>query len=389
MRFLRGSRIFICIYANYFVILPSQNADDRKIKESDIMEENIVLKTSQDIVASQLITDLCQIIDAARSHVASTANYELTMMYWHIGERINREILGNQRAEYGKQIVSTVVTQLQEMYGGKGFEERTLRRMMQFAQVFPDLRIVSPLVSKLSWSHFLIVMTLKDELQREFYLTMAASEHWSKRELQSRVDSMLYERTAIATKPEEVVRTELANLRDNDVVTPDLVFRSPYFLEFTGLKGMYSEKSLEDSLIAHLEQFIMELGNGFTFVERQKRMIIDGEDFYLDLLFYHRKLHRLVAIDLKLGRFKAQYKGQMELYLRWLEQNEVQSGEESPLGLLLCTEGSSEQIELLQLDKAGIRVAQYLTELPSREVLQEQIRKGLQQSQERLDNIQE
>lgn len=331
----------------------------------------------QIIVPSQLLQDLRSIIDGARGRVAATANYELTMMYWHIGERINREVLGNQRAEYGKQIVAQLATQLQEMYGSKGFDERTIRRMMRFAQVFPDFQIVSTLLSKLSWSHFLIVMTLKDELQREFYLTMAASEHWSVRELQSRVDGMLYERTAIATKPEELIRTELANLRDNDVMTPDMVFKSPYFLEFTGLTGMYSEKSLEDSLIAHLEQFILELGNGFAFVERQKRMIIDGEDFYLDLLFYHRKLHRLIAIDLKLGKFKAQYKGQMELYLRWLEKNEMQQGEESPLGLLLCTEGSSEQIELLQLDKAGIQVAQYLTELPSKEVLHQQLCKSL------------
>ena len=141
---------------------------------------------------------------------------------------------------------------------------------------------------------------------------------------------------------------------------------------------MYSEKDLEDSLVAHLEQFILELGNGFCFVERQKRMIIDGEDFYLDLLFYHRKLHRLIAIDLKLGRFKAQYKGQMELYLRWLEQNEMEPGEETPLGLLLCTEGSEEQIELLQLDKSGIKVAQYMTELPPRNILVQQIQKSLE-----------
>ncbi len=149
---------------------------------------------------------------------------------------------------------------------------------------------------------------------------------------------------------------------------------------------MYSEKDLEDSLVAHLEQFILELGNGFCFIERQKRMIIDGEDFYLDLLFYHRKLHRLVAIDLKLGRFKAQYKGQMELYLRWLEANETEPGEESPMGLLLCTEGSEEQIELLQLDKAGIKVAKYLTELPPRELLMQQIQKSLAEAKERLGN---
>ena len=329
------------------------------------------------LVPAELINDLRQIIDSARSRVAATANYELTAMYWHIGNRINSEVLGNERAEYGKQIVAQVARQLQDEYGTKGFEERTVRRMMKFAQLFPDFQIVSPLVSKLSWSHFLIVMPIKDELQREFYLTMAANERWSKRTLQAKIDGMLYERTAIATKPEELIKQELSNLRETDTMSPDLVFKSPYFLEFTGLKGMYSEKSLEDSLIAHLEQFIMELGVGFSFVERQKRMIIDGEDFYLDLLFYHRKLHRLIAIDLKLGRFKAQYKGQMELYLRWLELNEMQPGEETPLGLLLCTEGSEEQISLLQLDKSGIRVAQYLTELPSKEVLLRQLQKSL------------
>ena len=335
-----------------------------------------------EIVSARLLGDLRKIINTARSHVAATANYELTAMYWHIGDRINRDVLNNERAEYGKQIVATVARQLQEEYGTKGFEERTIRRMMQFALQFPDFQIVSTLLSKLSWSHFVIVMPIKDELQREFYLTMAANEMWSVRTLQAKIDGMLYERTAIATKPEELIKQELADLRDNETLSPDLVFKSPYFLEFTGLKGMYSEKSLEDSLVVHLEQFIMELGNGFTFVERQKRMIIDGEDFYLDLLFYHRKLHRLIAIDLKLGRFKAQYKGQMELYLRWLEQNEMQPDEESPLGLLLCTEGSEEQINLLQLDKSGIRVAQYLTELPSKEVLLRQLQKSLAAAKE-------
>lgn len=329
------------------------------------------------LVPAELINDLRQIIDSARSHVAATANYEVTMMNWNIGNRINRDVLNYERAEYGKQIVAQVARQLQEEYGTKGFDEKSIRRMMQFARLIPDSQIVAQLATKLSWSHFIEVLPLKEPLQREFYLTMAATERWGRNKLREKIDAMLYERTAIATKPEELIKQELSNLRETDTMSPDLVFKSPYFLEFTGLKGMYSEKSLEDSLVAHLEQFIMELGNGFTFVERQKRMIIDGEDFYLDLLFYHRKLHRLIAIDLKLGRFKTQYKGQMELYLRWLEQNEMQPGEETPLGLLLCTEGSEEQISLLQLDKSGIRVAQYLTELPSKEVLLRQLQKSL------------
>lgn len=336
-----------------------------------------------------LVDDLRQIINQTRNRMAVNVNAELTLMYWHIGERINREVLGNERAEYGKQIVLTVSRQLQSEYGDKGFEPRTIRRMMQFASLFPDIKIVTPLVTQLSWTHFLLVMPIKDPLAREFYLTMAANQRWSKRTLEAKIDGMLYERTAIATKPDELIKQELTELRENNVLTPDLVFKSPYFLEFTGLKGMYSEKSLEDSLVAHLEQFILELGNGFTFVERQKRMIIDGEDFYLDLLFYHRRLHRLIAIDLKLGKFKAQYKGQMELYLRWLEAHEMEPGEEQPLGLLLCTEGGDEQIELLQLDKSGIKVAQYMTELPSKELLQRQLHKGLEAARQRWDNLPE
>ncbi|MBO2523201.1 MAG: cytoplasmic protein [Bacteroidetes bacterium] len=333
-----------------------------------------------------LMNDLRYIIDQARGRVATTANYTMTMMYWHIGERINREVLGNQRAEYGKQIVVPIVQQLQEEYGSKGFEERNIRRMMQFASIFPDEQILSPLVSQLSWSHFLMVMPLKDDLKREFYLTMAASERWSKRTLKDKIDSMLFERTAIASKPDELIKKELASLRNDDVMSPDLVFKSPYFLEFTGLKGMYNERSLEDCLVANLERFIIELGIGFSFVARQKRIIIDGEDYYLDLLFYHRRLHRLVAIDLKRGHFKAEYKGQMELYLRWLEKYEMEPGEKSPIGLLLCTEGGDEQIELLQLDKAGIKVAQYMTELPSREVLKNHVQKSLETAKARLNN---
>lgn len=338
------------------------------------------------VSAKSLIQDIRKIIEQARGHVASTANYTLSMMYWHIGERVNAEVLKNKRAEYGKKIVASLSRQLREEYGAKGFDEKNIRRMMQFAQEFPKEQIVASVMRQLSWTHILQVLPIKNELQREFYLTLATSERWSVRQLRKEIDGMLYERTAISGKPDEIIKKELTTLRDDNMLTPDLVFKNPYFLEFTGLKGMYSERDLEDSLVAHLEQFIIELGNGFSFVARQKRMIIDGEDFYLDLLFYHRRLHRLIAIDLKLGRFKAQYKGQMELYLRWLEKNEMEPGEESPLGLLLCTEGSEEQIELLQLDKSGIKVAQYLTELPPRDVLMHQIQKSLDVAKTRMDN---
>ena len=235
----------------------------------EIEKNNQIVATAS---TQSLMQDLRQIIEQARGHVAATANYALTTMYWHIGERINREVLGNERAEYGKQIVSQVATQLQFEYGKKGFELRNIRRMMQFAQQFPEFRIVSQVAAQLSWSHFIEVLSLKDELQREFYITLAASERWGRDRLRKEIDGMLYERTAIATKPDELIKKELSTLRDDNVMSPDLVFKSPYFLEFTGLKGMYSEKSLEDCLVAHLEQFIIELGNGFSFVARQKRI---------------------------------------------------------------------------------------------------------------------
>lgn len=341
-----------------------------------------------DIISNnnQLFSDICQIIESARTRVAVKANAELTLMYWHIGHRINSDILGNQRAEYGKQIVATLSRQLQTEFQTNQFSTRSLRRMMQFAEVFPDKQIVTPLVTQLTWTHFLMVLPLKDDAARDFYLTMAADGHWSKRELARQIDGMLFERTLIAGKDNAKIKQELANLRDNSLMAPDLVFKNPYFLDFTGLKGYYSEHDLEDMLVTGLQQFLMELGNGFTFVDRQKRMIIDGEDFYLDLLFYHRKLHRLIAIDLKKGAFKAAYKGQMELYLRWLDKYERQPGEESPLGLLLCSEGSEEQIELLQLDKSGIQVAQYYTELPPKHLLIEQLRKQIKQASQRMEN---
>lgn len=262
-------------------------------------------------------------------------------------------------------------------YGGREFSTRNLRRMMQFAQSMPNPQIVTTLSTQLSWSHFQEVLPMKDELQREFYLTMAAEENWSIRTLRTKIDGMLYERTAIASKPSDFIRRELATLRNEHSISPELVFKSPYFLDFTGLKGNYSESALEDSLIEHIENFLLELGSGFTFVARQKRMIIDGEDFKVDLLFYHRKLHRMIAIDLKLGKFKAEYKGQMELYLRYLDRYEREPGEEAPLGLILCTEGNNEQIELLQLDVAGIKVANYLTELPPKEILLRQLQMSL------------
>ncbi len=336
-----------------------------------------------------LYKDICRVIEQARSYVAQTTNSSLTLMYWHIGDRINKELFDGERAAYGKQIVSQLATKLQEQYGKRGFQERNIRRMMQFAELYPDFEIVSELATKLSWSHFIELMGVKDPLQREFYCEMCQFEKWGTKQLRTKIDGMLYERSQISGKPDELIKKELSNMRSGEAFSPDLVFKSPYFLDFAGLKGIYSEKDLEQSLVVSLEQFIMELGVGFTFVERQKRIIVDGEDFYLDLLFYHRKLKRLIVIELKLGKFKAAYKGQMELYLRWLDKYEKQEGEETPLGLILCAEGGHEQVELLQLEQAGIKVAEYLTELPDRQLLKDKLHQELALKRQLFQDIME
>ncbi|MDQ6755321.1 MAG: PDDEXK nuclease domain-containing protein [Bacteroidota bacterium] len=332
-----------------------------------------------------LFNDVSKLIEESRKHVANTVNTTLSLMYWKIGTRINTEVLQNSRAEYGKQIVASLTRQLVEKYG-KGWDEKTIRHCLRSAETFSEELIVSAVRRQLGWTHLKTIMYLKDDLQRQFYMEMCILERWSTRKLQEKIDGMLYERTAISKKPKQLIKQEIEELRDEDKLTPDLVFRDPYFLNFLGLKNTFSEKNLEDAILRELENFILELGQGFSFVERQKRMIIDGEDFKLDLLFYHRKLKRLVAIDLKLGKFKAAYKAQMELYLRWLEKNEMQPGEEIPIGLILCAEGNKEQIELLQLNKASIKIAEYLTDLPSKKLLQQKLHQAIEISKKGIKN---
>ncbi len=331
-----------------------------------------------------LLRDLRTLIVEARQDVARNVNSALVLLYWRVGKRIRQDILKGKRAEYGKEIVSALGKQLSEEFGA-GYSEKNLWHMIRFAEVFPKEKIVYALSRELSWTHFRHIIYLKDPLKRDFYAEMCRIERWSTRTLEKKISSMLFERTALSKKPAELAKQELAQLREEDKLTPDLVFRDPYFLDFLGLKDTYSEKDLEMAILRELESFILELGIGFTFVARQKRITVDDVDYYLDLLFYHRKLRRLVAIDLKLGKFQAGDKGQMELYLRWLERYEKQFDEESPIGLILCATKSEEHIELLELSKSGIRVAAYLTELPPRKLLQKKLHEAMLVARARLD----
>ncbi len=331
-----------------------------------------------------LLPNIKQLIEEAKQSVAVSVNVSTTILYWNIGQQINKEVLGNKRADYGKEVIKSLSKQLTLEYG-KGWSEKQLRHCLRIVEIFPDQDILYALSRQLSWTHLRTIIYIKDDIKRDFYIEMTKVENWNTRTLDEKISSLLFERTAISKKPDDLIKQELKELREDNKLTPDLVFRDPYFLNFLGLEDRYSEKTLEDAILREIEKFILELGQGFTFVERQKRMLIDGDSYKLDLLFYHRKLKRLIAIDLKLDRFKAQYKGQMELYLRFLEKHEIEEGEETPIGLILCSEGSQEQIELLQLEKSGIRVAEYLIDLPPKELLQKKLHKVIEQEKKRLE----
>jgi predicted nuclease of restriction endonuclease-like (RecB) superfamily len=336
----------------------------------------------------RLLGDLRGLIDSARDQAARALNAGLVLLYWGVGERIRREILGEQRAAYGEQIVATVSVQLTAEYG-RGFSRRNVFHMIRLAEVYPDAQIVQTLSAQLGWSHFLEILPMNDPLKRDFYAEMCRLERWSVRTLRDRVRGMFYERTAIARKPAEVAKHELETLRDEDRLTPDLVFRDPYILDFLALQPPFREKDLERAILRELETFLLELGGDFAFMARQKRITVDYKDYYIDLLFYHRRLRRLVVIDLKLERFQAADKGQMELYLNWLDKYERRPGEAAPLGLILCAEKSAEHVELLRMEESGIRVAEYLTELPPRALLEKKLHEAIRLARRHLETVSE
>lgn len=338
------------------------------------MHNNLTTPSAESSAPSALLlADLREIIRRGKSQAVAAVNSALTLTYWRVGQRINTEVLRGERAAYGQQVVASLSESLVAQYG-KSFEARNLRRMMQFAELFPDSRIVSPLATQLSWTHFTILLTVSSDSARMFYAQQSADHLWGKRELIRQIERKAFERSHIA---------------DNKLAldaAPELAgsFKGPYFFDFLDLPQGYLENDLEQALIRELEQFILELGKGFAFVERQKRMIIDGEDFYLDLLFYHRRLKRLVAVELKIDRFKAAHKGQMELYLNWLDKYERQPDEATPIGLILCAQAGTEQVELMNLQKDNIMVAEYWTELPPKAVLEEKLHTALIEIRERL-----
>lgn len=331
-----------------------------------------------------LYSKIVALIENAKRNVAIKINNEMTFLYWNIGKYITENILDNKKAEYGKSVISKLSKRLIFQYG-RGYGARNIFRMIKLYEYFPDFEILSTVSTKLSWSHFVELLQISDKLKREFYAIMCANEHWSVRTLRERISSALFERTAISKKSEQTIINDLQLLNIDNKMSTNLFFRDPYILDFLDLKDTYSEKDLENAILSELEKFILEMGNDFAFLSRQKRITIDGEDYYIDLLFYHRKMKRLVVVELKLDKFRPEYKGQVELYLKWLNKYEKAEGEETPIAIVLCASKSNMITELLELDNSGIHVAQYLTEYVPKDILQQKFIDSIEKAKIQLE----
>jgi predicted nuclease of restriction endonuclease-like (RecB) superfamily len=362
-------------------------------KTTSKLSETIFSETSNSSMALQyqksdnITQDIVTLIQSAKGHVAREYNSTQVYLAWFIGKRIEDELLQHKRADYGEKLIESIAETLSRHYGA-GYTRSSIFRMIKFYRYFSDERIVSTLSRQLSWSHFILICTMEDELKRTFYAEMCRVQKWSVRGLKQQIDSMLYERTALSKSQSDVINAQLKDLHSEDKMTPELVFKDPYFIEFTSGKSYLSEADLETAILDNITTFLQELGSDFCFVARQKRMSTGKKDRYLDLLFFNRRLMRLIAIELKLGEFDPAYKGQMEWYLNWLNEHERLPHEAKPLGIILCAGKDHEDIQYLELDKTGIHVAQYLTELPAQDVLEKKLKHAIALAQEKITNLQ-
>lgn len=330
-----------------------------------------------------LYQDIRQRVEHARAQVLTQVNQALVLTYWHVGKVIKTQVLQGERAAYGAGVLKKLAERLTRDYG-TGFSHSGLTRMAKLFDCLPDEHIVATLSQQLSWSHFVELIKIDDPTRRAFYTELCVQSRWSVRTLRERMDGLLFERTAIAKQPEAVIRQELAQLGGASA-SPALFLKDPYLLDFLDLKDGFTEKDLEAAILAELERFILELGSDFAFMGRQKRIQVGGHDYVIDLLFFHRRLRRLVLIELKLGEFRPEHKGQVELYLKWLAKHEQQPGENAPIAIILCSDKDAEVVELMDLEKDQIHVAEYWLQLPPQEVLRERLHRALVEARARLE----
>lgn len=342
---------------------------------------------TQELINQAFVGDIRELIDNAKSQISRTINQEMTVLYWHIGKRIQEEILQSERAQYGKKIIEGLSQHLISEYG-KGFSSANLFKMIALYEAFPNQNILLTLSTQLTWSHFVVLLYIKDPLKREFYTQMCRLDRWSIRTLREKIGKLLFERTALAKQPDTVIADSLSLVKQTDRLSSEMILQDPYLLEFLNLGKHYSESDLESAILDEIQNFLLEMGAGFCFVARQKRISVGKKDYWIDLLLYNRYLRRLVIVELKTTDFKPEHKGQMEFYLRWCDQHERRGDDEPPLGIILCTQKDEEQIKLFDLKGSGIHVAEYLTELPPREVFERKVLEVIKKSQEKIAILQ-
>ena len=347
----------------------------------ELMPEQLTSNNLFKDLTRNLVDEISDLIGSARQKVAREYNSSHVLLCWYIGNRLNKEFVQKDRSEYGEQIIANLSYQLSAKYG-KGYSRPNLFRMLKFVRIFPELEIVSTLSRQLSWSHFILICGIEDKIKRDFFVEMVRVQNWSVRYLKKQLGSSLFERTVISKKTDNIIKEHLSELKSTDQMSTDLIFKDPYFINFIKAEDCSSELDLESAILTNITGFLQELGSDFCFIARQKRMSIGTKDRYLDLLFFHRRLRRLIALDLKLGSFDPAHKGQMEWYLNWLDKNERLPQEEKPLGIILCSNKDQEDIEYLEMDKSGIHVARYLTDLPPRNILESKLKEAIKIARE-------
>jgi len=307
----------------------------------------------------------------AKTKVYNAVNFAMVEAYWEIGREIIEAQGQNQRAEYGKQLLKYLSEQLTQEFG-KGFTETNLRYMRQFYLAFP---IHHTLCDELSWSHYRLLMRIDDENRRAFYLKECANSNWSVRQLERQINSFYYERLlSTQSGSRESVKNEIQTLEPK--TDPDYILKDPYILEFLDLKEnrAYHEKDLEQGLIDNLQEFLLELGKGFSFVARQKRITIDGDHYYIDLCFYNYILKCFVLIDLKTEKLSYQDIGQIDFYVRYFE-DKVKAPDDNPtIGIVLCSDKNDTMVKYSVLsDNEHLFASKYMLYLPSEEELKREL----------------
>ncbi len=362
-------------------------------------EAKNLLKKMQQVVKpsseySELLQNISSLIEAGRHSAARQVNTVLMATYWFMGQRIIRhEQKGEARAGYGEELLERLGKDLSSRYG-KGFSDRNLKLMRQFYLSYPIRQTVSAespgtitpsshnklMLQRiahffpLSWSQYCLLMRIEEKDKREFYEKLCIQEHWSVRQLDREIQALLYERTSLSKRKELV----LAKANENPIlVKPEDEIRDSYVLDFLGLKDEYSELNLEDALISHLENFLLELGRGFTFVARQKRFAVDGDEYRIDLLLYHISLKCYVIIELKIGKFTHNNAGQINFYVNWAKENVLPQAENEPIGIILCSDKNNTTVRYATGGLNNkIFVSKYQLQLPKPEELKRELERG-------------